>query len=576
MAARVTPPATARRFRPTAYGIVVGILVLVLTFLMVYPVLGMIARAWFSPPSAALDIIAATFSDPRFWIAVRNTFAIIVIANAVAVPIACIFAWLNERTDARMGALSTLLPVIPLLLPPVALSIGWLFLADQHAGFLTHVVLVVARFFGFTLERLPVNIASWPGLIFLYVLYIVPHAYVLAAAAFRALDPALEEAARVSGRGTLRVFWTVSLPAIRPAIASAVLGGTISSFGLYSIPAVIGVPAQITVLSVYIARLVRGQYPPLLGQAVTIGIAMIILIAALWILQRQWSARIPHAQIGGMGVRPNRLALGRWRWPARGIMLLFVLATSIAPLTALILVSLESYWTPNLLAGGLSWANFSYFVGQPKIRAAILNSMGLAIGSGTLLVLIAGLLATFARGAGGATERSLGILTKLPSAVPHIVFAVGAFATLAFAPFYLHGTLWILLVSYVVVFLPQASIAAEAAVQQVGKELIEASRIYGSDHGRTTIRVILPLIMSGLAAGWAMVFALIMGELNVAALLSGPSNPVIGYVILDVFEHGTYSQLGAMGAIIGVVATVSVGSVLLFARPRFNRSAAGG
>jgi len=77
-----------------------------------------------------------------------------------------------------------------------------------------------------------------------------------------------------------------------------------------------------------------------------------------------------------------------------------------------------------------------------------------------------------------------------------------------------------------------------------------------------------------LAAGWASIFALVLGELNAAAILSGPRNPVIGYLIITLFDNGTYSQLAAIGSIIGVVSAITVSAVLIFGRPKYGRSVA--
>ena len=121
---------------------------------------------------------------------------------------------------------------------------------------------------------------------------------------------------------------------------------------------------------------------------------------------------------------------------------------------------------------------------------------------------------------GGAREKWLGVVTKTPSAIPHIVFAVGVLVAFGFAPFHLNGSWLILFLCYLAVFMPQASIAAESAVQQVGGQLVEASRIFGARPARTFLTVQLPLILPGLAAGWALIFTLIVGELNSAAILA--------------------------------------------------------
>ena len=257
------------------FAFAVAVLTLVVLVLMFLP-LGAIFLKALVPPDGrpALDLWIATFTSSDLIVAARNTLLIAVATTALAVPIGVFFAWLVERTDARWGALSRLLPVIPLLLPPVALTIGWLFLADPRAGFLANPVLAAFRAVNIDISASSLAIQSWPGLIFLYVLFTVPHVYVVAAAAFSGLDPSLEEAARVFGKGRLRCFFGVSVPAIRYAVGSSALLCVISSLGLYSIPALLGTAARIDVLSVYIYRLLNFAYPPKIGQAVVLGLAM--------------------------------------------------------------------------------------------------------------------------------------------------------------------------------------------------------------------------------------------------------------------------------------------------------------
>ena len=459
LAATDRGPLTTPRYRGVT--ILVGVLVAVVLVVIFYPLAIILQRALLPKGYPDLQLWATALSSPDLAIAVRNTLIIAAANTAISVPVGVFFAWIVERTDARWGALSRLLPVIPLLLPPVAMTIGWLFLADPRAGFVAAPLHAGLQAIELGIDPGALAVQSWGGLILLYVLFSVPHVYVIAAAAFGALDPSLEEAARIFGKGRMRCFVSVSAPAIRHAVGSASLLCIISSFGLYSIPALIGTAARIDVLSVYIYRLLNASYPPKTGEAVVLGVLLILLIGALWLAQRRIAARAGHAQIGGMGVRPNRIALGRWRWPARIMLLLYVTLTSILPLLALFAVSLQPFWRPVIQFDQLSFDNFFEFWSEPQSRQAILNSAWLAILTTTCVVLIAGILAIVGRNLGGAKEKWLGVLTKTPSAIPHIVFAVGVLVAFGFAPFHLNGSWLILFLCYLAVFLPQASIAAE-------------------------------------------------------------------------------------------------------------------
>ncbi len=542
-------------------------------FIVFYPMLAIGMRALFPDGRFDPNLWRQTLTSVDLHVAVRNTAMLAIATTVISVPLGTFFAWLIERTDARWGSLSRLLPVIPLLLPPVAMAIGWLFLADPRAGFLAKPLVAAFAAVGIALDPSVLAIQSWPGLIFLYVLWAVPHVYVVTAAAFGNLDPSLEEAARMCGKGRLRCFWQVSLPSIRHAVGASVLMCVISSVGLYSIAALMGTAARIDVLSVHIYKLLNFSYPPKTGNAVVIGLLMMVFIGSLWLTQRWLASRTGAATVGGMGVRPNLVTLGPWRWPARMLIVLYVVLTSVLPLLALFVVALQPFWRPNIDPSVLSLQNFTDLADATLPRQAIANSTLLAVVTSTGVVLVAGILAIVAGNLGGATEKALGIGTKMPSAVPHIVFAVGVLIAFGFAPFHMQGSWLILLLAYLAVYLPTASITAESAVRQVGNQLVEASRVFGASRARTFWRVQLPLILPGLAAGWASIFALVLGELNAAAILSGPRNPTIGYMILTLFDNGTYSQLAAIGSLIGVVSAMTVSLVLMFGRPRYHAGA---
>lgn len=564
-------PEGDRKTRISPFSVVVTLVVGAILVLLFYPLGIIIQRALLPAGGADFSIWRETLTAPGIRTAARNTLIIAIMNTAISVPLGVFFAWLIERTDARIGSLSRLLPVVPLLLPPVAMTIGWLFLADPRAGYLTTYLFSALAAIGINLNPNWLAIQSWGGLIFLYILYSVPIVYVIAAAAFSSLDPSLEEAARMCGKGRFKCFYQVSMPAIRYAVGSSVLLCIISSVALYSIPALLGTAARIDVLSVYIYRLLNYSYPPATDQAVVLGLILIVMIGSIWLVQRKIAARTGHAQMGGMGIRPNRLSLGAWKWPARILVLTYVVLTSVLPLLALVMVALQPFWTPNVNWSTLSTGNFFDFWARPASRTAIFNSTLLATATATCVVMAAGIIAIYGKQVGGRIENSLGIVTKVPSAIPNIVFAVGILVAFGFAPFSLNGTWLIIFLAYVVVFLPSASVAAESSVQQVGNQLVDASRIFGAGPGRTFRTVQLPLILPGLGAGWALVFAIVIGELNVAAILAGPRNPVIGYLILSLFDNGTYSQLAALGSIIGLIAAITVSTTLLLARPRFSR-----
>src|SRR5690606_26450485 len=100
-------------------------------------------------------------------------------------------------------------------------------------------------------------------------------------------------------------------------------------------------------------------------------------------------------------------------------------------------------------------------------------------------------------------------------------------------------TLLIILIAYVVTYLPQASVSAGSSVSQVAQELEEASRVSGAGGWRTFWNVSAPLTIQGILSGWALVFVLMAGDLTASVILASPRTPVMGYTILTMYEFGT-------------------------------------
>lgn len=506
----------------------------------------------------------AAFQLRGLWTAVTNTVIIVVIAGAISVVIGTLMAWLNERTDARMGVLGTVLPIVPLLLPPIALSIGWYTLTERTVGYLNSAIRGVMPWIG---DTGPFDIATWPGLIMVYVLYEVPFVYLTVSAAFRNVNPALEEASRVSGAGRIRTLFKVSLPAVRPAIAASFLLVTLSAFALYSVPVIIGTAAKIDALPVFIVQLIRATTPSKTTEATSISLIMMTILFLLWLVQQRISRGRNFDKIGGKATAVSLVRLGAWKLPARILMFGYVALASVLPLIGLVILSLSKFWGKTIDWGNLSFDNYvTLLVTDVNSRTSLINSLGLGFVGATLGMAIAAIIMTQAAASGGWFKKFLSFVTTAPGAVPHIILAIGILAGFSGSPFFLYGTVIILLVAYVVMNLPQASLQAGSAIQQIGGELMEASSMSGASRSRTFWRVTFPLMLPGLASGWAMLFVLMVGDLTASALLAGSRNPVVGFVILGIWENGLVVRLAALAVVLCLICGTVICAALILAR----------
>jgi iron(III) transport system permease protein len=141
---------------------------------------------------------------------------------------------------------------------------------------------------------------------------------------------------------------------------------------------------------------------------------------------------------------------------------------------------------------------------------------------------------------------------------------------IAFAATPMYGTALMLLLAYIVLQLPFAARSAHAAASSLGYELGEASRVFGASEGRTFRKVLLPVALPGLVAGWVIVFIHNVGEITASALLSGTGNPVIGRVILNLWNSGEFPQLTALAIVMSAINSAIVVAMLRFTRRQFT------
>jgi len=562
-------PTRQRRRMPGPFEIVSLVLSLALLVVIVYPLVATLVRSFWVDGTLDLSPFATVLGDPAFLEACRNTGILFVTAGPLALVVGTFFAWVNERTDARMGRVATLLPLITFFIPTIGMAIGWMFLGQETAGFVNVGLRGILSLFGLDLATGPLNIATWPGMIFMYTVELVPYVYLIMSAALRNVDPSLEEASRMSGAGPLRTATRVTLPAVGPALGSAALILLLTTISLLSIPLTIGTQARINVLSVYVVRLsheIPGQIP----QVVAISVLIVVVVTAAVLLSNRLGRGSRHATIGGKSGGGAVVRLGGFGWVARALMIVYLLVAAVLPILALVVVSLEPFWTATIDFSTLSLQHFEDFLFTPhdQTRAALGNSLQLGLIAATVLIAYATITVIYVnQRRNGVVTGAVRLGTKLPSAISHLVIAISLLIALGGAPFFLNGTYAILIIAYLVIYIPQASISAEAARAQVGPELLEASTMAGAGSTRTTLNVLTPLMAPGLVSGWALVFVLVFGELTAAAILSGPSNLVVGAVIFNIWDSGVFAQLAVLGTAICVVSGVVVGAVMLI-RPR--------
>ena len=480
-----------------------------------------------------------------------NTVTLGLGAAVLATAAGTIFAWLCVCTDLPLRKLFTILHIAPYGLPTIAAALVWIFLLTPKAGLFNRFLM---WFFG--LETAPFNILTMPGMIWALTAHLYPWAFLLTSGAFATMDRSLEDAARMSGASQFKTFRKITMPLVAPSIAAAFILVFAISIEQFSIGGTIGVLARIPILPVEIFRSIA-VYPPDWGFATTLSLVLLLITSLLIYAQNKILAGKSFVTVTGKETM-DRTKLGKWRWTAFAASLVFVSFAVILPYIGMIIVSLSPALGVDLTLNNFTFKHYTYiFTTHPFVFRAVRNSFLLALFAATLLALFTLAVAVVVKRTHIPGRGLLGYLTRWPVAIPGSVIAVSLLYTYIRPPIQLVGTIWILLLAYLIRNLPYAYSAAYAGLSRVDPALEEAARIHNTPPRRTFFRIIVPLTIPSVMAGWAIAFINSLRELPASLLLFSPGNETISVAIYEMFEEGAF-QLPNAAALMTVLSLLTV------------------
>lgn len=466
------------------------------------------------------------------------------------------------------GALLFLL-LLPMMIPPHVTAIAWTQALGPGSSVLGWLGLAPAPG-----SANPVQTPA--GLVALLSLQHLPIALLVVQTALRALPAELLDAARVCGAPPRTVLRRVLLPLLSPAIVAASVLAFIAALGNFGINALIGIPARYTTLPVLIWQRLASFGPSVLGNVATLSTILALLALALVILSWRWLGRGDRAVPGAgatlgtrgarAGGRPRALELALWAFVA--LALLF-------PLLSLVAGSLVPTYGVALSPSSLTLRHYAEVLfGQAVTLRAFVNSSlaaGLAALAIALLALPAAHFLAERRRRLRLPAATAAVLADLAYAVPGLVMSV-AFILVFLRPLplvgvSLYGTLTLIGLAYVAVFLSIGLKPVAAAARQLDPALDEAARVTGAGFLVRLGRVAAPALAPAAASGAVLVFLTAYNEITVSALLWSSGNETVGSVIFN-YEDGGYTTLAAAMSVLVVAATVALALALRVAARR--------
>jgi iron(III) transport system permease protein len=555
-AGAVAPPtrwtlATVLRGQYLLFAVHVAV-ILFLCILILYPV-AILVDLSFRDDNGALTLAnyLSAYSTARNYQAILNTILIALATALASVVVGSFLAWAVVRTDMPGRRVIELAAIIPFISSPLIGALAWILLAAPRTG------LINQAWQFLTGGGALIDIYSVWAIVFVQTLYEAPIVFLLVAGALRTMNPTLEEASLSAGAGIGITTLRVTLPLVAPSILAGALLVFILAAEQFGVPALIGSPAKIRVLTTSIWE-AQSTFPPRTGLAAALSATLLVIaLIALWLHKRMLGAR-SFTTVSGKSAQPRRIELGRWlRWMVFAIAAGYLILAVVLPVATIFVSSIRTMWTADFRWEQFTLAHYYevLFNYQPA-RRAIVNSLFIAVVGATVTILLCALISFLSLRVRLPGSKFLDTLTMIPLGFPGIVLAVGLLYAWINPPLVLYGTIWILFVAYMTRYIPLGVRSVSATLTQIHPELEESSQSSGANWFKTFRHVTLPLLRPGIFAGWALLFVAFTRELSASILLFSPNQEVLSVVIFDMYGEGNFRALSALTTLQILIAVV--------------------
>ncbi len=503
---------------------------LLLALFCIAPLLYLVLRPSWS-------VYLAAFANDGTLSAISNTLLISMSVASLSLILGLPLAWVISRTDIPGAPRWRSLFSFPYAIPPYVGAIAWILLANPSSGFLNHLL------------PFQLNIYSFFGLVWVECSFLYTFVFLSCFSALERMDASLEEAARMTGASPLRVFIDITLPLLRPTLVNGFILVFLATAASFGVPALIGGPARIYLLTTQIYTFQRMGTLNSLEMAIAISVILMITSLVGLALSQMLLRNSRYAIVTGKSARASKISLGRWRSLTQGTLTALSTVLLILPLLALVL-SAFSHVQGVITFANLSFANIERILFETaETPRAVVHSFALA-GAVALICMIFSFFMSYFHIKSRSRGSSLAnVMASVPFATPGTVIAIALIVSFS-RGFWgvgpsMYNTLFLIGLAYIIKYISLAMKTLDEGYGQIHTSLEEAARVSGASWWQSLWHVYWPVLQPSLWAAGFLVFMPSLSELTMSILLTGPGIETIGTLIFQLQE---YADVGGGGA----------------------------
>jgi len=496
-----------------------------------------------------------------------NSILVGVATSALSLALGGLLAWFVVRTDMPFRRATGALAVVPYMIPSYSLALAWLTLfKNQRIG-------GTAGLFQYLTGVAPpdwVAYGFFPTVVVLSLHY-YPFVFLLISNALTSVDTSLEESDEVLGAPRSLVLRRITLPVVLPAVLSGFILTFSRAIGTFGTPYFLGSPVRFFTLPTMVYSNIGMRF----NSTANVLVLVLILFSSILVFasQKVVGVRRSFVTISGKGFRHKPVQLGRWKHLALAFSVTVVLFAAVLPLILLFWQSVMEY------AGTYSFSNFTSafwlapagtrltegepgLLRNPEILRAAWNSVRLSATAAFVAAVLGSLIGyVVVKGRGTLISKTIEQVSFLPYLIPSIAF--GAIYLNVFIRQWgpipsLYGTFLLLVLTCVFRNLPFAARSGASTMMQVSGELEEAAQTLSAGWFYRFRRVVFPLTIRGMIAGFSLVFMTTMRELSLIILLVTPQTRTLTTMTMRYQEQGFVQFANAITVVLVVISVIGV------------------
>jgi iron(III) transport system permease protein len=530
-------------------GGLIGILVL-------YPFIVLILKSFglsLKGGAISLEGYKRIIKDPYNHIALRNTLYVSAGVTILTSIIGGALAWIVVRTDYMYKRLTKALVFLNFIIPSYIIAIAWIEFFGRN-GYLSR---FLYKLFGFSnYKLLPYSLEA---VIIVLSIHLYPLVFMAIKNALEKTDPSLEEAAVISGASRLRAAMTITLPLVIPSFASIgllIFSRSIANFG---VPAALALPVGEEVLTTRI----YSSLTNLDFELVTaISIFLVIISGIVFLANSLSLKRRSFTIITGNSKKPRLMELGKYKKVITIAVFIFHMITTIIPLIAIFTASFLKRWGLTLEAKNFTLNNYLLLFKHELIIKAFGNSIFYGVTAATIAACMGVGVSYVSNKTNIKGKKVVELIASLPMAIPNIVLAVAAALAWMNPPLRLYGSEWIIIVTYISLFIPISVKNISGLMQNQDISLEKAARVSGATRIKGFMDVTLPLTIPGIRTGWILGFLIALREIPISLLLYSSGKETIGVMLFGI-QSNTYGLEMTSTLAVVIIALTGIGNVLV-------------